>query len=226
MSDPANPKDGIGARKVGINFLSGKVILRLAERFGGISGIPQQPLFEMALAFVEGAYKYGAHNYRAFGVRASIYYAAFNRHMTQYITRQSDIDKDSSIHHTAKAMACIAILLESSDMGNWVDDRPLRLTRPPVAPERDEVSTATGLHDKAKEHMVLWWEGGHEHLLMDALCTTMILRQKILDGTLEDDRVAQPFDIDTMNDVAKEIACRYPNPVPPFTQVTHGKELG
>lgn len=217
-SDASNPKDGIGAKKVGVNFLSGKVIMDLAKAFGGISSIPQQPLFEMALAFVEGSYKYGAHNYRASGVRVSIYYAAFNRHMTQWFTKESDIDVDSGIHHTAKAMACIAIIMDSRDMGNGTDDRPLRL---PMQYDLDEVGipSASALHNRAKAAMILWWEGGSDDLLLEALRLVVILRKAILIGHLNDDRIKQPFDIDAMNVLAKEIAGRYPNPEPAYTEL-------
>ena len=219
--DAANPKDGIGAKKVGINFLSGKVIMDLAFQFGGLHRIPQQPLFEMALAFVEGSYKYGAHNYRASGVRASIYYAAFNRHLTQWFTKQSDIDRDSGIHHTAKAMACVAIIMDSKDMGNWVDDRPLRLPVKGIADNHQACPdfAASRFHDMTKQLMLQWWEGGPDVLLVKSLRLLLMLRNEILTGKLEDDRIAQPFDIEAMNAQAKAIALKYPNPVPGFTEL-------
>lgn len=74
---------------------------------------------------LEGALKYGRHNYRTVGVRASVYYDAAIRHLTSFWEGQ-DIDPDSGLPHIIKAAACLLVLRDSQQMGNWVDDRPPR----------------------------------------------------------------------------------------------------
>lgn len=79
---------------------------------------------------LEGALKYGRHNYRTVGVRASVYYDAALRHLTSFWEGQ-DIDPDSGLPHIVKAVACLYVLRDSQRMGNWVDDRP------PAMPDSD-----------------------------------------------------------------------------------------
>lgn len=100
-----NPKDAIGIAKAPMSVVSGPVIA------------------ELGLAMMEGARKYGRHNYRAVGVRASVYYDAMMRHMMAFWEGE-DIDPDSGISHVSKAMACLCVLRDSMLMGNWTDDRP------------------------------------------------------------------------------------------------------
>jgi len=81
---------------------------------------------EIGLAMLEGARKYGRHNYRVVGVRASVYYDAALRHLTAWWEGQ-DIDPDSGLSHIIKALACLVVLRDSQLMGNWTDDRPPQL---------------------------------------------------------------------------------------------------
>jgi dATP/dGTP diphosphohydrolase len=102
----SNPKDAFGVRKVGLSCVSTPV------------------LWELAAAMAEGAAKYGRHNYRAVGVRASVYYdAAMTRHLGAWWEGQDD-DPDSGINHITKAIASLVVLRDSMIRGNWVDDRP------------------------------------------------------------------------------------------------------
>ena len=89
--------------------------------------IPCGPLFELGLAMFEGSRKYGRHNYRAVGVRASVYYDASIGHIIDWWEGE-DIDPDSGVHHLIKAMACLLVVRDSQLMGNFNDDRPLRYT--------------------------------------------------------------------------------------------------
>lgn len=102
---PTNPKDAVGTAKV------------------PFSVVPQQVVAELGLAMMEGALKYGRHNYRLAGVRASVYFDAALRHLTTWWEGQ-DIDPDSGLSHVVKAMACLTVLRDSMRQGNWVDDRP------------------------------------------------------------------------------------------------------
>lgn len=102
-----NPKDIIGMKKVPISTLSGPV------------------LFEMGLGMLEGARKYGRHNYRAMGVSATVYFDAAVGHLIDWFEGE-DIDSDSGLSHVTKAMTALLVLRDSMLMGNWIDDRPLR----------------------------------------------------------------------------------------------------
>lgn len=100
-----NPKDALGIKKA------------------PLSTLPTGPMYEMALAMLEGSRKYGRHNYRVMGVKASVYYDAAMGHITSWWEGE-DIDPASGVHHLAKAMACLAIVRDSMMMENWIDDRP------------------------------------------------------------------------------------------------------
>ena len=103
-----NPKDSLGIRKVPIHV------------------IPMPVLAEVGLAMLEGARKYGAHNYRDAGARVSVYIDAVWRHLFLQFWEGEDVDKDSGVHHVSKAIACLCVLRDSMLSNNWVDDRPIR----------------------------------------------------------------------------------------------------
>lgn len=100
-----NPKDAVGVKKV------------------PLSTVPAPVLMEVGLAMLEGARKYGRHNYREAGVRASVYYDALMRHMMDWWEGE-DIDPDSGLSHVTKAIATLTVLRDSMIRENWVDDRP------------------------------------------------------------------------------------------------------
>jgi len=75
---------------------------------------------------LEGATKYGGHNYRVAGVRASVYYDAARRHIDAFWEGEST-DPASGLPHIIKAIACLVVLRDGQLMENWVDDRPPRL---------------------------------------------------------------------------------------------------
>ena len=104
-----NPKDALGIKKAPLHL------------------VPTGPLYEVGLAMLEGGRKYGAHNYRAVGTRASVYYDAALRHINQWWEGE-DIDAASGVHHLMKAAACLFVQRDSQMMGNDVDDRPIRYT--------------------------------------------------------------------------------------------------
>ena len=109
VSKPSNPKDIVG---------SGKAPL---------SALPIRVLWGLGLAMLEGAVKYGRHNYRAVGVRASVYFDASCRHLFAWWEGE-DIDADSGRNHIDKAIVSLMVLRDSMLQGNWTDDRP------PMAP--------------------------------------------------------------------------------------------
>ena len=101
-----NPKDAVGIKKAPISTVSGAVMA------------------ELGIAMLEGARKYGRHNYRVSGVRASVYRDAAWRHLNAWWDFGQDIDPDSGLNHITKAIASLMVLRDSMMIGNWVDDRP------------------------------------------------------------------------------------------------------
>ena len=102
-----NPKDAIGIRKAPMSTVPGNVIA------------------EIGVAMLEGASKYGRHNYRAAGVRASVYYDAAMRHLISWWEGE-DIDPDSGMSHITKLLACMTVLRDAMHQDMWEDDRPPR----------------------------------------------------------------------------------------------------
>ncbi len=119
MSNPSdkleaiNPKDIQGAKKAPINL------------------IPPVALVHEALAFQNGAEKYGAFNWREKRVLASVYIGAALRHLLAYADGE-DRAADSGLHHLAHVRACLAILLDAEECGQLGDDRPAKGTAGPM----------------------------------------------------------------------------------------------
>lgn len=104
---PTNPKDMIG---------SGKLPVHLWPETATVLG---------AMALLDGALKYGRSNFRAVGVRSSIYYDAARRHLAAWFEGE-DVDKDSGLPHLAHALASIAIVVDAQAAGKLNDDRMIQ----------------------------------------------------------------------------------------------------
>ena len=105
VTKDTNPKDAIGSKK------------------SPLSVLPLPVLFEAGIVMLLGAAKYGRHNYRAIGVRASVYYDAAMRHLSQWWEGE-DVDGESGVSHLAHAICCLAIVRDSAIRGMLTDDRP------------------------------------------------------------------------------------------------------
>ena len=106
MSEKAtNPKDIVGTKKAPMSTVSAPVMA------------------EVGVAMMEGALKYGRHNYRAVGVRNSVYYDATLRHLFSWWEGE-DIDPDSGMSHITKAIAGLMVLRDAQIRGLAEDDRP------------------------------------------------------------------------------------------------------
>lgn len=105
MKKLTNPKDAVGVKKV------------------SMSCVPSPVIMEMALGMMEGARKYGRHNYRIAGVRASVYYDASMRHLMDW-WEGKDIDPASGLSHVTKAMTALCVLRDAMLNDKWNDDRP------------------------------------------------------------------------------------------------------
>lgn len=105
VSKDTNPKDAVGTKKPPMSTVSSLV------------------LQEVGVAMLEGARKYGRHNYRVAGVRASVYFDAAKRHLDAYWEGQ-DTDPDSGLSHITKAIAGLIVLRDAQINGKLTDDRP------------------------------------------------------------------------------------------------------
>jgi len=129
LSDlPPNPKQAYGVRKVPLAY------------------VPSASMIHEALAFREGARKYGAYNWRINAVEAMTYMHAALRHIYSWIDGE-DFDPDAPggvrIHHLGNAKACLGIVLDSLETGNLIDDRPNEGSAPDVL--KDHTLSEQGL---------------------------------------------------------------------------------
>lgn len=104
---PTNPKDAIGIRKA------------------PMSTVPMNVLVEIGIGMLEGASKYGRHNYRCAGVRSSVYFDATMRHLIAWWEGE-DIDPDSGMPHISKALCSLVVLRDAQMQSMITDDRPPR----------------------------------------------------------------------------------------------------
>lgn len=111
----SNPKDDVGSRKP------------------GIGAVPCKPLYEAGAALTYGGKKYGNHNYRHIGVRASVYYDAAMRHLMAWWEGE-DIDPiekgGSGLPHLAHAIAGLMVYRDAELAGMVTDDRPIATGSP------------------------------------------------------------------------------------------------
>lgn len=103
----SNPKDIIGVRKA------------------PLSCVPMNVIAEIGVGMLEGATRYGRHNYRAVGVRSSVYFDATMRHLVAYWEGE-DVDPDSGVNHLAKALTSLVVWRDAQMQGMCEDDRPPR----------------------------------------------------------------------------------------------------
>lgn len=69
-----------------------------------------------------GMLKYGRSNFRAIGVKTSIYIDAAKRHLDAFFEGE-ECDPDDGVPHLAAALACIAIIVDARAAGKLNDDR-------------------------------------------------------------------------------------------------------
>lgn len=130
VEKPTNPKDAIGIAKV------------------PLSCVPMPVMMEIGLALMEGGLKYGRHNWRSIGVRASVYFDATMRHLAAWWEGE-DIDAESGLSHITKAISSLTVLRDAmlQDMVN--DDRPIRSV-PFVARANDHAAELLSRHPNPK----------------------------------------------------------------------------
>lgn len=102
-----NPKTRFGVQKVSMTKVPGSAMVHMAD------------------AMMDGANKYGASNWRASKVEASIYIDAAYRHIMAWYDGE-EVAEDSEVHHLGHAMASLAIILDAMEGGTLIDDRPMK----------------------------------------------------------------------------------------------------
>lgn len=103
-SKPTNPKDALATDKIPFHLW------------------PETATILGTLGLLDGALKYGRSNWRAVGVKASIYHDALRRHANALFEGE-DIDPDSGLPHEAHLLATAAIMIDAKAAGKWNDDR-------------------------------------------------------------------------------------------------------
>lgn len=102
----SNPKDLVGDTKPQLHLVPPTALVRCAK------------VMEL------GAKKYGPYNWRGNKVRRTVYLSAAMRHLAEDLDGEST-DIESLQSHVAHAMACCAIIIDSEETGNQIDDRPV-----------------------------------------------------------------------------------------------------
>lgn len=87
--------------------------------------VPSTGIVAMAMAFKDGARKYGDYNWRIDPVDVSTYVAAAERHLKLFWDGQDIVsDNPDNILNLGAVMACCAILIDAQHQGTLIDDRP------------------------------------------------------------------------------------------------------
>lgn len=135
-----NPKDAIGCKKLPLHL------------------VPSSGIAMTAMAFVEGALKYGKYNWRVAGVRNSIYLDAMKRHYEKYLNGE-DVDLKTGVSHLASICACAMIIMDARLCGKLTDDRP------PRAPVGDLIDLLA--EDVARLQALFKDHHPHQHTIAD-----------------------------------------------------------
>lgn len=101
-----NPKTAIGVQKP------------------SLTKAPPIAMLYMALAFMDGARKYGPFNWREKRVTATIYIDAIHRHLGAWMDGE-EYAEDSKLPHLAHVLACVAIIIDAQTCNVLNDDRPV-----------------------------------------------------------------------------------------------------
>lgn len=133
---PTNPKDRIGSTKLPLDL------------------VPSTVKTYAALAFLEGALKYGAYNWREAGVRVSIYKAALERHLDKFWNGEW-ADPKTNVPHLASVIACAGIILDANLAGKVDDDRPPPINLGKHIEDSDKI--VANLKEMFKEHDPKHW---------------------------------------------------------------------
>lgn len=137
-SKRSNPKDSVGSDKLPLHLW------------------PETATILGSLGLLDGMLKYGRANWRAAGVRSSIYYDATRRHLNAWFEGE-DNDPDSGLPHLAHVLACVAIIVDAQVAGKMNDDRQTKGGYRPLLTEMTpHVKRLKALHaDKSPKHYTI-----------------------------------------------------------------------
>ena len=155
---PSNPKDVIGSSKIPLSVIPPQVMIAaIGVSFWSV--VPLKILCEIAHGLGEGAIKYGKHNYRVEGVRASIYYDATMRHILDWLNGIS-VDPDSGVDHLSKAICSTIVLRDSMLQNLCTDDRPPASEHfmPPLNISHEFNCDAHGYWERYTYLNILWYK--------------------------------------------------------------------
>jgi hypothetical protein len=144
-----NPKDAVGIRKA------------------PLSVVPMNVIAEIGVGMLEGAAKYGRHNYRAVGTRASVLFDATLRHLIAWwegedvdpdtcpCDEDGNLDLTNGLSHITKALTSLVVLRDGMLQGRCTDDRPPRSPRFYPALNARAAETLDKHADKAPHHYTI-----------------------------------------------------------------------
>ncbi len=118
-----------------------------------LSLFPTTAIAYGALAMTEGDLKYGGYNYRTMGVKASIYFAAVNRHLDKWFNGEEN-DQTTGVPHLASALACIGVIIDAVECNKLNDDRP---------PKQDMAKLLDNMEQKVIHLQKLFPDGPERH---------------------------------------------------------------
>jgi len=148
-----NPKDAVGIKKP-----------------RAYSAIPMNVVREIGVGMMEGGRKYGRHNYRVAGVRASVYFDATIGHLNDWWEGE-DVDPDSGLSHVTKALCSLVVLRDTMMRDMVTDDRP-----PPsnVARTREALQVIVDdIWDRHPETVPAYTHGDRELHVLEAVVQIM-----------------------------------------------------
>ena len=101
---------------------------RMGAKKPDLSVIPPAALLHLATAMMNGAEKYGPFNWRDEPVSARVYVAAAMRHLASYLDGEDysadTVEAGAPVHHLAHVKACCSIILDATECGTLIDNRP------------------------------------------------------------------------------------------------------
>lgn len=158
-----NPKTAIGVTKVPLHLC------------------PPVALHYAALAFADGAQKYGPYNWRDKTVSSSVYVAAAKRHLDAWWDGENQ-SQDAKVHHLGHVLACVAILLDAESVGKLNDDRPTK----GAAAELQAEYAAKNTEGKKESDKQLSRTSKEEHRASDAVESRRLsdLQADVLSGVV------------------------------------------
>lgn len=117
-----------------------------------VGSIPPAALLHLGQAMNDGARKYGRMNWREHSVATSVYYDAMMRHLMSWWDGEDNAE-DSQCHHLAHVMACCAIILDSVEQKNLIEDRPQRGSAAQLIKRMSKQNQIDGAVEKVAEEL-------------------------------------------------------------------------